>query len=288
MAQVTAWQVLRIAPCGALGDPLAGLLVAAGALGTWQDGDALVAYFPSDADREAVEARVAGWLAELADGAPPALAWGEEAVQDWVTAGQDLFGPIPVGRRLIVLPEWTPPGAEGGRLPVRIRPGAGFGTGAHPTTMACLEAVERLLDAQPHASVLDVGTGSGILAFAAARLGATRVVGLDTDPDALANARANREINELPGVELVLGGVETVRGPFDLVVANLLANVIVDRMPEFARVLAPAGRLVLSGLLTSQGDRVEAALAAGKLAATAYDARAGWLTLEAGRPGGPQ
>jgi ribosomal protein L11 methyltransferase len=289
VAPVTGWRLLRITPCGALGDPLAGLLVEAGALGTWQDGDALVAYFPPDTDPEAFEAHVAGWLAELTAGAPPpALAWGEEAARDWVTAGRDRFAPIAIGRRLIVLPEWAPDGAEGDRLPVRVRPGLGFGTGEHPTTAACLEALERALDARPGASVLDVGTGSGVLALAAARLGATRVVGLDIDPDALANARANREINALPGVELVPGGIEAVGRTFDLVLANLLANVIVDLLPELTRVLAPTGRLVLSGLLTTQGDRIEAALAEFGLAPFAYDTRAGWLTLEAMRPGAPQ
>jgi len=287
VAEVT-WGVLRIAPCGALGDPLAGLLMDAGALGIWEDGDALVAYFPQETDRAAVDARVAGWLGDLADGAPPAFAWGEEAARDWVTAGQDRFVPLAVGHRLIVLPEWAPPGAEGDRLPVRIRPGLGFGTGEHPTTAACLEALECVLETRPGASVLDVGTGSGILALAAARLGATRVLGLDIDPDALENARTNRDLNALSGVDLVLGGIEAVRGPFDVVVANLLANVIVELMPELARVLAPSGRLVLSGLLASQGDRIEAALAKFGLVPAAYDTRAGWLTLEATRRGAQQ
>jgi ribosomal protein L11 methyltransferase len=286
---VTGWRVLRIAPCRALGDPLAGLLVEAGALGTWEDGDALVAYFPEKTERDAVDSRVGTWLGHLSDGGPlPTLAWSEEPGKDWVTASREALGPVPVGRRLVVLPEWAPEGAGGDRLSVRIRPGAGFGTGAHPTTAACLEALERALDAQPNAAVLDVGTGSGVLALAAARLGAERVVGVDIDPDALANARDNRALNALPGVALVLGGIEAVRGPFDLVLANLLANVIVDLLPALAGVLAPGGRLVLAGLLTSQGDRIEAALAAEGLAATTYDARAGWLTLEAGRPGAPQ
>jgi ribosomal protein L11 methyltransferase len=291
VAQVTgeAWPVLRIAHCGPLADPLAGLLVDAGALGAWRDGDALAAYFSRETDRDAMNRRVAEWLSYLADlGAAPTVTWAEEPGQDWVTAGQSLLGPIPVGRRLTVLPEWAPPEAAAGRIPVRIRPGAGFGTGAHPTTAACLEALERVLDAHPGASVLDVGTGSGVLALAAARLGGKPVVGLDTDPEAIANARANRALNAPPGVALLLGGIEAVRGTFDLVLANLLANVIADLLPELARVLGPAGRLVLSGLLTGQGDRIEAALADVGLAPVAFDARAGWLTLEAARPKAPQ
>jgi len=289
VAPVTVWQVLRIAPCRALADPLAGLLVDAGALGTWEDGDALVAYFPQKAERAAVEGRVAAWLKHLAGGGPaPTWAWTEEPERDWVAAGREMQTPIPVSRRLVVLPEWTPPGTAGDRLAVRIRPGMGFGTGEHPTTAGCLELLDLDLGVRPRASVLDVGTGSGILALAAARLGAGSVVALDIDPDALANARANRALNSLPGVGLVLGGIEAVRGPFDLVLANLVANLIVDLMPEFARVLAPAGRLILSGLLQSQGDRVKAALAAHGLAPTGFSTCEEWLTLEAGRPTGPQ
>lgn len=278
------WGLLRVAPCGALADPLSGLLVAAGALGTWQAGDALLAYFPPGTRKDTVEARVAAWLGHLVgpDSEPPALRWEEAPETDWTAAARDRFVPIPVGRRLVVLPEWSPPESAGDRIAVRIRPGTGFGTGDHPTTAMCLEALERALDARAApCAVLDVGTGSGILALAAARLGAGPVVALDTDPDAIANARANRALNALPGVGLVGGGIEALRGTFDVVLANLLANLIVDLVPDFRAVLAPGGRLVLAGLLTDQGDRVEAALVANGLAAVGYEARAGWLTLEA-------
>lgn len=281
-----AWQVLRLGPCGGLADPLSGLLTDAGALGTWLDGDALVAYFPREAAREAVARKVAGWLGHLAHGdAAPVLAWEEIADGRWHLAWREHFRPTEVGRRLIVLPEWFPPEAAGDRLSVRIRPGEGFGTGSHPTTATCLEALERAVTTG--ASVLDVGTGSGILSIAAARLGAGRVVALDPSPDAIGNARTDLALNDLrDAVHLVRGGVEAVRGPFDLVLANLVANLIVALMPDLARVLGPQGRLVLSGLLTHQGDPVERALAAHGLAPTAYEARAGWLTLEASRPRG--
>jgi ribosomal protein L11 methyltransferase len=288
-----AIQVLRLTPPGALADPLAGLLAELGATGVWHDGDTLAAYFPAAARRDEVDHALAAWADHLkacgvavpdVDGMAPA--WGEAERGDWVTAWRDHFRPLPVGRRLIVLPEWEPPEAAGDRVPLRIRPGEGFGTGGHPTTAACLERLEAFLDGLPdpgRASVLDVGTGSGVLALAAAKLGAGRVLALDNDPAAIRNARDNRALNGADRVRLVVGTTAAVRGPFDLVLANLLANLIVDLMPDLARLLAPDGRLVLSGLLSGQGDRVEAALAAQGLRAVEHVGRGMWLTLEAGR-----
>jgi ribosomal protein L11 methyltransferase len=283
-------QMLRLRPPRPLADPLAGLLAELGATGVWHDGDTLVAYFPSAARRDEVDHALTAWgdhFEACGVAVPPlAPAWGEAEQGDWVTAWRDHFRPLPVGRRLIVLPEWSPSGAAGNRIPVRVRPGEGFGTGGHPTTAACLERLEAFLDGLPdpgRASVLDVGTGSGVLALAAARLGAGRVLAVDNDPAAIRNARDNRALNAADRVHLAVATTAAVRGPFDLVLANLLANLIVDLMPDLARLLAPEGRLILSGLLSGQGDRVEAALAAEGLKATAHVVRGMWMTLEAAR-----
>lgn len=284
------WHVLRLSPPAALRDPLSGLLAELGAEGVWEDGAELAAYFPTPVRPDEVDQALAAWAGHIAAcgvAVPPLVPrWGTEGEGDWVTAWRAHFKPLPVGRRLVVLPEWEPPEAARGRLAVRVRPGRGFGTGGHATTAACLERLEHFLDAAPDpaaVSVLDVGTGSGVLALAAARLGAGRVVALDNDPDAIANARDNRALNGLPQVALLVATLNAVRGPFDLVLANLLAHVIVDLLPDLARLLAPGGRLVLSGILNAQGDRVEAALAANGLKAVAHVSRGMWLTLEAGR-----
>jgi len=284
-----AWHVLRLTPSPALADPLSGLLAELGAAGVWEDGPALAAYFPPGTAREPVDAALARWGADLAAcGVPCSLtpAWSLEPEGDWVTAWQAHFTPLPVGRRLIVLPEWEPLSTAGDRLPVRIRPGRGFGTGGHATTATCLERLEAFVTARPDRgalSVLDVGTGSGVLALAAARLGVGTVIGLDNDPDAVANARDNRTLNDLSRVHLLVGTLDAVRGPFDLVLANLLAHVIVDLMPDLARLLAPGGRVVLSGILSEQGDRVEEALSDNGLKVVGHFSRGMWLTVEGER-----
>jgi ribosomal protein L11 methyltransferase len=283
------WHVLRLTPPPALADPLSGLLADLGAAGVWQDGPACVAYFPPGTAREPVDAALARWRGDMAAcGVPCPLspAWDLEVQGDWITAWKAHFTPLPVGRRLIVLPEWEPTPTAGDRLPVRIRPGGGFGTGGHATTATCLERLEAFIDSRPDPralSVLDIGTGSGILALATARLGAGTVIGLDNDADAIANARDNRHLNGLHSVHLVTGTLDAVRGPFDLVVANLLAHLIEALMPDLARLLAPGGRLLLSGILNEQGDRIEAALTANGLKAFEHVSRGMWLTVEAGR-----
>jgi ribosomal protein L11 methyltransferase len=138
---------------------------------------------------------------------------------------------------------------------VVLDPGMAFGTGTHPTTALCLAALGERVGARPGLSVLDVGTGSGLLAIAAKRLGAGRVVASDVDPEALRVARENAESN---GVALEVTGadVHQIEGPFDLVVANILANTLVELAASLTAQVAPGGRLLLSGILGSQEDEV--------------------------------
>ncbi len=157
----------------------------------------------------------------------------------------------------------------------------GIRRGTHPTTALCLRALSDLLAVRPGASVLDVGTGSGLLAIAAAKLGAGRVVGNDDDPLAVAVARENAARN---GAAPELSGepVERIRGPFDVVVANILAGVLVELAPAIARQVAPGGALLLSGLLAGQEEEVRRAyLAAGLEADPSREAAEGEWRLVA-------
>jgi ribosomal protein L11 methyltransferase len=144
---------------------------------------------------------------------------------------------------------------------VVIDPGMAFGTGSHGTTALCLAALSDLLAGRPGATVLDVGTGSGLLAIAARKLGAARVAANDVDPKAVEVARENAAANgvELEIVEAPLPGIP---GTFDVVVANILANTLVELAPELAAKLAPGGVLLLSGLLHPQEDEVRRAYVA--------------------------
>jgi ribosomal protein L11 methyltransferase len=173
----------------------------------------------------------------------------ELAETDWVAAFKAHFKPRDVGRLHLTAP-WhdgaTPPGLR--RLV--IEPGLAFGTGDHPTTELCLGAIEAFLAVRPGASVLDVGTGSGILAIAAKKLGAGRVVVTDNDPRALREAAQNSARNRID-LEVV-SFLPAVQETFDLVVANILANTLAELAPELAARVRPGGQLCLSGILKPQ------------------------------------
>jgi ribosomal protein L11 methyltransferase len=184
------------------------------------------------------------------------------------------YRPIEVGRRLMVVPAWMEPEHQN-RVAVRIDPGMAFGTGTHPSTQLCLQFIDSILDnmngrttareAQPATSIIDVGCGSGILSIAALKLGAGSALGVDTDPEAVRNARGNADLNSIGG-ELILG-VGSVReileGTFGiksapLVVVNILAPVIVDLFGDgLATLLEPGGALILAGILENQATDVE-------------------------------
>jgi ribosomal protein L11 methyltransferase len=196
-------------------------------------------------------------------------------VLDWEAAFRRHHRPITIGRRLLVAPPWNVPDAPGREVLV-IEPGMAFGTGQHETTRTCLEEIEAALAEGTVRSALDVGTGSGVLAVALARLGVPRVVALDLDTAVLPLARANLRRNRAPGPMLLAGGVAAVRACFDLVVANLLADILIAEAEALAAAVAPGGRLVVSGLLDTQADTVAAAF---PLRVTATRAAGPWRTL---------
>jgi ribosomal protein L11 methyltransferase len=167
------------------------------------------------------------------------------------------FEPVLIGERLMIAPSWKLPAGAGVRRVVRVDPGMAFGTGTHDTTRMCLEAIERHWRG---GSMLDVGTGTGILAIAAAKLGGgSRILGIDLDPVAVEVARENVLINEVADlVEIGEGQPGKPSGQmFDMVVANLTAEVIIDLMADLAGCLAEPGLLILSGILNELRPDVE-------------------------------
>jgi ribosomal protein L11 methyltransferase len=182
--------------------------------------------------------------------------------EDWAEAWKAYFRPIRVGRSLVIKPSWETLAPDEGDRVIELDPGMAFGTGAHPTTQLCLAVLEERVASGDR--VLDLGTGSGILALAAARLGARDALALDVDPVAVAAARANVAANGLAGaVRVEQGGVEAAPGPpYDLVVANILADVIRDLAPDLARLVRPKGFLIASGIIADRAAGVAAALCA--------------------------
>jgi ribosomal protein L11 methyltransferase len=183
--------------------------------------------------------------------------------QDWGEKWKEGLTPLAIGR-VFVRPSWIAAETPPGMVEVTLDPGMAFGTGTHPTTSLCLAAMSERLATRPGARVLDVGTGSGLLAIAARKLGAPRVVGNDNDPIAVRVALENAALNGVR-VDFDLRDVGEQPGPFDLVLANILANTLCELAPAIAAQLAPGGVVLLSGILTPQEAEVRAAYVAAGL-----------------------
>ncbi|MCK6556555.1 50S ribosomal protein L11 methyltransferase [Candidatus Binatia bacterium] len=192
--------------------------------------------------------------------------------------------PQTIGKRLYVCPSWEVERAPSGRIEIVIDPGMAFGTGDHPTTRACLLLAERAAARAPLRRVLDCGTGSGILAIGAARLGAREVWAVDPDPVARAAATENGEINGIGGRLRVVPSLDPVSGPFDLILANLFADLLAELAPRLRTLLARTGVMVCAGFVSADADRVEQQFAREGLHATQTITEGDWVTLELRRP----
>jgi ribosomal protein L11 methyltransferase len=230
----------------------------------------LKAVFAAEADADVIAACLAQTLRDAP--APrfetlPDKPWEREWLKD--------FKPMRFGRRLWVCPGGLPAGAPDA-IRIELDPGLAFGTGTHPTTALCLE----WLDAQDLAglAVVDYGCGSGILAIAAARLGAASVLAMDIDPQALIATHENAERNGVAGRIAVSADPQLAAGSADVLLANILAGPLVELAPRFADTVQPGGRLALSGLLLEQADTVTAAYSPWFDIGTAAS-RDGWALL---------
>lgn len=201
-----------------------------------------------DADVDA--ASMLGEAARALGKALPAYRTFTVEDQDWVRATQSQFGPIAIGDRLHIVPSWCEPPRGG--ITIRLDPGLAFGTGSHSTTRLCLEWLLRQL--RGGESVLDYGCGSGVLAIAACKLGASFVAGTDVDPQALRASRDNAQANNAEA--LFVAPAALPARDFDIVVANILANPLILLAPVISARVRPGGSLALSGILDSQVDAV--------------------------------
>jgi len=205
------------------------------------------------------------------------------AEEDWSETWKKHVRPVRVGR-IWVGPSWEL--AKSGDAPVKlvIDPGMAFGTGDHPTTSMCLQALQDAVDRKKASTVLDVGTGTGVLAIAARRMGAGRVVGNDIDPAAVRIAGENAERNEAKDIEFTDKPLERIPGEFDIVVANLYAGVLVQLAPRLASRLAKEGTLILTGVLATQAAEVTQAFDREKLKNLGRRTSGEWVLLRYEKP----
>lgn len=294
------WQSVSFLTDASRAEPLCDALIEAGALSaSIEDADAgtpdeqaqfgepgsvttpgwlnsrVVVLLEPDADVVAIltEAASALGLNEI-----PEFAVETVAEQNWVQLTQSQFDPIRVSGRLWIVPSWheTPDPAA---VNLILDPGMAFGTGSHPTTRLCLEWLER--NVSDGCTMLDYGCGSGVLAIAAARLGAGQVAGVDIDPQAVEAARANAERNGVSA--LFADSAEPVAGEYDLVVANILSNPLRVLAPAICAHVRPGGRLALSGILREQADEI-IAIYAQWMPLQVADMREDWVCLAGVRP----
>jgi ribosomal protein L11 methyltransferase len=260
------------------------------------------AYLPGR-DARAVRAMIAGARTALghlqAFGLRPIGDLATRVVHeaDWAQAWKAFFPVLHIGRRVVIRPTWRRHRRAPGEIVLAIDPGMAFGTGLHPTTRLCLAALEGLADAgrlargsarDGSARVLDVGIGSGILAIAAGLFGAGELVGVDPDPIAVAASAANARRNRLAGrLSVRTGSLPSGAGPFDVVLANLIASLLVALAPQLRDELLPGGTLLASGIFVDREPEVREAFAAAGLRVVDRSFEAEWVALTAVRDAEP-
>ena len=227
------------------------------------DDHTLKAYLPFREDLEDLKIRIYAYLADLRDMfpdiSPSQISFNRIPDQDWGTQWRAFFHPVVISPHLLILPAWEPVPEQAPAHVIRIDPGPAFGTGQHATTKLCLKAMEKCQERQTGPwTMLDVGTGSGILAIYGGKLGAKQVVAIDIDPDAVDWAAQNISLNGVSDViQLSTTPIDALKSSFSLICANLILGEIMKLLPRFSRLLKPDGYLIVSGILVDQVDTVK-------------------------------
>ena len=279
---MAAWRCLTFSIADSALDDLITGLHEAGTLGAEVRDGRLAAYFADPLDETVLLAslrsllgRSAGTLTLESSHAVPDGFWHERWMESLV--------PFEVGASFLVVPGPSTPEPVKGRRIIRLTPGRAFGTGEHATTRMCLTMIEEAVTAG--VTLLDVGTGSGILAIGARTLGAGTVLAIDTDPDAIVTARRNATINDAAGLHFVAGGLECLRGGvrFDIVVANITGTALVRLMESLDALCERT--LILSGILVEEEDEVAGAARSGGLAVISRRSEGDWVAMTLARRG---
>jgi len=229
----------------------------AGSLGAVENDKNLVVYFQDHPGIEKLTRDFSSFKIILKDSGLPhdfSFDYVYISERDWNESWKKKFQPIDVGQNLSIIPPWEEP--KSGRINLIIDPGMAFGTGHHDTTRTCLEHIERISRAGSKDRFLDVGTGTGILAIAASKLGFREVVGVDIDPLAIDAAQRNAVLNGLNNVTILQGTISVTEGVYELIAANLLSDILIVIAPEISARLKEGGTALLSGMIIGQEDEV--------------------------------
>jgi ribosomal protein L11 methyltransferase len=258
-----AWLRITVtSPSAELVSALAEGLLASGGSAVEENGTELSTYVPMAGSADTRAAEVAATLRAVA-GDDVAVRWDVVPEEDWLAVWRSGLGPRRIGPRIVVAPTWSTPATGPGDILIRIDPQMAFGTGEHASTRGVLRLMQRLLLAD--VQVLDVGTGSAILAIAAARLGARQVVAVESDADAIPNAQENVAANGVADrVTIVHAAVDEAflkaygGGAFGGITANVLSGMLLPLLPAFHYALVTDGWVILSGILGEEADQVRA------------------------------
>lgn len=244
------------------------------------------AYLPIDGKEEQTRQQIARDLWHLSSLGPQFVGDLQTRIvheEDWANAWKDYYHVTHIGQRLVIRPSWRDYTPKDDEVVLELDPGMAFGTGLHPTTRTCLEQLEQR--ARPGMRALDVGTGSGILALAAAKLGAASVHCIDNSSVAVESAAANAATNHLSDrITVTLGVLDEAESTrlsnrYDLVLANIIARVIGSIAPNLARVLVPGGLLITSGIIEERRHEAEQPLLAAGLKLIDQVMIDDWITL---------
>ena len=278
-----SWNQLTLDVPDDLKDAIIGELSDDGVSGIWESSEPqpghtrLVLYFSPRSNLEEIEGRLCTIFARTGL-QNPAISRSMVEDCDWTGEWKKSYTSFPVGNDFFVIPSWEQTRCPNDRLPIRIDPGRAFGTGTHETTQLTIEALERWVE--PSHTVLDVGTGSGILAIASRLLGAREVFGCDIDPVAAQVARANIERNAENEVWAFCGSVDAVKtASVQLVLCNMTADLINVLVGEIDRVLRPHGIAIFSGILREQNEDVRAVISSFRFTIHEEVTRGEWTAL---------
>ena len=243
--------------------------------------NSIIGYLPDTDDSDIMIAKITERLAGLSDMAVQVNVLSESVDEkDWAHAWKAYFNVTRITDKIVVKPEWKDYTPAPGEIIIHIDPGMAFGTGTHPTTLMCLTLLEEYV--QPGKTFLDVGCGSGILMIGASKLGAGAMTGIDVDPVAVDITQQNLEKNGIALDGVTLGAVTLDKTPeirYDLICANIIAQVIVSIMPDIAARLAPDGTAILSGIIEERVPDIYAALDAQHLRCVKKINQEEWVAL---------